>query len=225
VIPLKNDFTYAILDYEGRAIPGTVLAAGLYRHDTRHLSRYDWRFGNLELIHREADARGLRQFWSKMERHLQVLLVARRLELTPTGLVEHLILENSDNKAREIDISVALEADFADIFAVRWGQPDAVPQPVLPTASGFRYVAADGVVSETRIDWDGLDLTRPIILAPGESRRHTVRIDFVTDLPAAADPPAAAPGWSPRLDVAALPAAEQPVVRQALSWCRSAATR
>lgn len=217
MLPLKNDFTYAILDDEGRAVPGAVPAAGLYRHDTRHLSRYAWTFGELQLIDSRATSRTLTQYWSRMERHAQVLLLERRLELGPAGFVEHLRVENATDRSLSLAIALDLEADFADIFAVRWGRPGQMPQPVPLIGNAFSYAARDGIVSRTQIDFGGLDLRRPLELPPHAVRTFVVSMAFESTLPAAASTPAEAPRWSPVLDIEALPAEERPVVRQAIA--------
>jgi hypothetical protein len=117
VIPLKSDFCYAILDDRGMATD--IQAAGFYRHDTRHLSRYVWRFDDLELIEQHATATTLTQYWSRMRRHQQQVMLERRLELTPTGAVERIHVESWSDTPLRLDLALDAKADFVDIFEVR----------------------------------------------------------------------------------------------------------
>ena len=73
MISLKNNHAYAILDH--RAETGADLpAAGVYFHDMRHISRLERRFDGLTLIHQEIGSARVTQFWSRFERHMQVVL-------------------------------------------------------------------------------------------------------------------------------------------------------
>jgi glycogen debranching enzyme len=196
VIPLKSDFCYAILDDRGMAGEG-VRAAGFYRHDTRHLSRYVWSFGDLELIEQAATATTLTQFWSRMHEHAQEVMLERKLELRPTGLVEHIHVESWSDAALTLDLRLDLAADFVDIFEVRGHRRKAPRNAVSEEAGSFAYLAQDGVRSETRIDLDGLN--EPLHLKPRESLTRRVEIGFTTTLPAALAAPEATPRWTPSI--------------------------
>lgn len=201
MLPLKNDFCYAILDDRGMAQPGAAAAAGLYRHDTRHLSRYVWSFGDLVLIHQQVTGRSLTQFWSRMVDHAQEVLLERRLELQPAGLVESFCVDNSSAEAAEVIFALDCAADFVDIFEAR-GHKRCAPANLVEDERGaqlrrFRYVAQDGVVSATGIT--GLVDKGVLELAPRETLRFRVETTFETSLPAASAAPGSAPLWRPDL--------------------------
>jgi glycogen debranching enzyme len=201
VIPLKSDFCYAILDDRGMAGDG-VRAAGFYRHDTRHLSRYVWDFADLELLEQTATATTLTQYWSRMRHHAQELKLERTLELTPTGLVERIRVESWSDDAIELDLKLELAADFVDIFEVR-GHKRQAPRNAVTEQDDlgvrtFSYVAQDGVHSDTRIMLDGLG-TKPLLLTPRESLTRRIEIEFATTLPAVKVTPNATPRWAPSI--------------------------
>src|SRR5690606_11750307 len=128
----------------------------------------------------------LTQYWSRMRRHQQEVMLERTLELTPTGVVEHLHVESWSDTPLVLDLALDIEADFVDIFEVRGHKRRAPRNRVSEeTHDGIRtltYVAQDGVRSETRIDLDGLG--GALRLAPRESLTRTVQIHFSTSLPA-----------------------------------------
>jgi len=212
VIPLKSDFCYAILDDRGMAGEG-VHAAGFYRHDTRHLSRYVWTFADLELIEQTATATMLRQYWSRMRHHEQEVMLERTLELRPTGLVERIHVESWSDSAIALDLHLELQADFADIFEVRGhrrraprnGVSDETKDDVRTLANS----AQDGVRSETRVDLDGFGDV--LHLAPRESLTRTVEIAFDTTLAAARMAPLATPRWTPSIEGERPPVLQQAV--------------
>jgi glycogen debranching enzyme len=212
VIPLKSDFCYAILDDRGMAGEG-VRAAGFYRHDTRHLSRYVWTFADLELIDQTATATTLTQYWSRMRRHAQEVMLERKLEVLPTGLVEQIHVESWSDEAITLDLRLELAADFVDIFEVR-GRKRRTPRNAVEeaSASGARtlaYVAQDGVRSETWVKLDGLG--EALQLEPRESLTRHVEIAFATTLPAGLSAPAATPRWTPSIEGERSPVLQQAV--------------
>ncbi|OJX52581.1 glycogen debranching N-terminal domain-containing protein [Devosia sp. 66-22] len=213
MIPLKSDFCYAILDDRGMAGDG-VRAAGFYRHDTRHLSRYVWTFGDLELIEQTATATTLTQYWSRMRHHAQEVMLERKLELLPTGVVEHIHVESWSDEALTLDLQLELDADFVDIFEVR-GQRRKAPRNAVARTDDFdtqlfTYVAQDDVRSETRVRLDGLGVA-PLLLAPRESLTRHITIDFATTLPAALAAPSATPRWMPSITAERTPVLEQAI--------------
>ncbi len=212
MIPLKSDFCYAILDDRGMANDG-IRAAGFYRHDTRHLSRYVWRFADLELIEQTTTATTLTQYWSRMRQHQQEVMLERRLELLPTGLAEHIHIESWSDEALTLDLSLDLGTDFVDIFEVRGHKRRAPRNPVVDSAEGgiriLSYIAQDGVRSETRIDLDGLG--EALHLKPRETLTRRVEIGFATTLPAALAAPDVTPRWIPSIEGERSPVLDQAV--------------
>lgn len=220
MIPLKSDFCYAILDDKGMARDG-VRAAGFYRHDTRHLSRYEWNFGDLELIEQTVTARTLTQYWSRMRHHAQEVLLERKLELNPTGLVEHFRIESWIDTPLTLDLKLELAADFVDIFQVRGHHRKARSNRLIEIGRGttrkFAYVAQDGIESDTQIELEGGIGAAPLTLAPREVIERSVTIAFNTTLPAATAAPASNPAWSPSLDRSSFGSRETRVLDQAVA--------
>jgi len=215
LLPLKSDYCTAILDERGMAVPGAAPAAGIYRHDTRHLSRYVWRFADLGLIHAEADATTLVQYWSRLRRHRQEVLVERRLMLTPTGFEEQFRIESWSDAPLALDIALEAEADFIDIFEARGHRRQAPAHAVTRMADGFAYVAQDGISSATRIVAESGFGSAPLELAPREVAERRVVVHFDTTLPAAAG--AAAAAWAPRVDRQGLDAEAGRALERALA--------
>jgi glycogen debranching enzyme len=213
VIPLKSDFCYAILDDRGMAGEG-ARAAGFYRHDTRHLSRYVWSFGDLELIEQTATATTLTQYWSRMRHHAQELMLERKLELTPTGVIEQMHVESWSDEALTLDLRLELDADFVDIFEVRGHKRQAPRSGISYTddlgTQTFSYTAQDGVRSDTQVRLDGLGTT-PLLLTPRESLTRRITIDFETTLPAALAAPETTPRWTPSIAADRTPVLEQAI--------------
>jgi glycogen debranching enzyme len=195
MISLKNNHAYAILD--DRAETGAELpAAGVFFHDMRHISRLERRFDGLTLIHQEIGSARVTQFWSRFERHMQVVLLRRDLELGPGGLTDTLVIENSAKTARVQSISGALDADFTDIFVVRGHQRRAPLNPVETLDDGFAYRAQDGVLTTTQVAGAELRGTQQIALAPGETVTLVTTIAFTSTLPTAQAP--TTPRWQPK---------------------------
>lgn len=213
MISLKNNHAYAILD--DRAETGAELpAAGMYFHDTRHLSRYQRGFDGLTLIHQEIGSARLTQFWSRFEHHTQVVLLRRDLDLGPAGLTDTLAIENASGTARTQIIRGALDADFADIFVVRGHQRRAPLNPVETLADGFAYRAQDGVLATTRISGADPRGKLEIALPPGGTVTLTTSISFNSTLVTAETP--TTPRWQPDT-----PAGLDP--REAAVWRQAAA--
>jgi glycogen debranching enzyme len=192
-----------------------VRAAGFYRHDTRHLSRYAWKFADLELIEQTATATTLTQYWSRMRHHAQEVMLERKLELLPNGLVEHIHVESWSDDVVELDFRIELDADFVDIFEVR-GHQRRAPRNAVSYVDDLRtqvfaYAAQDRVRSQTQVRLDGLG-TSPLLLTPRESLTRRIEIDFSTTLPAALAAPATTPRWTPSIE----PSVRTPVLEQAL---------
>jgi glycogen debranching enzyme len=215
VLPLKSDHCYGILDDRGMTGDGTLSRAGIYLHDTRHLSTWRWDFSDLELIHQQATGSRLTQFWSRMRHHAQEILLRRELTLRPMGLTERIEIQNDTGEPATVSIGLTADADFADIFEARWHPRAAPKNPVERDGSCTRYVAQDGIVSTTIIDLGGLRVDAPLTVPPRGRLDFTVSVAFDTDLPAAKGK-APLKRWSPALP-AGLSPTEERVLNQAVA--------
>lgn len=215
MLPLKSDHCYAILDDRGMVSESLPAQAGLYLHDTRHLSAYAWDFPGLELIHQQATSATLTQFWSRMRHHTQEVLLKRTLRLGPKGLTETIEIQNDTNEPAMISIGLMADADFADIFEARWHPRSSAKNAVERDGWRMRYVAQDGIVSTTSVDLGGLPISLPLTVPPREKLDYAVTVTFETDLPAAHGTAPLEP-WSPVLPVGLSPD-EEGVLRQAVA--------
>jgi glycogen debranching enzyme len=215
VLPLKTDYCYAILDDRGMVEPGIIRANGFYRHDTRHLSRYVWNFGDLQLIHSQATSSTLTQHWSRMRRHAQEVLLERRLTLTATGIEERFHIESWSDAPLTLDIRLEADADFIDIFQARGHRRQAPANPVRRSGADLSYLAQDGVESTTRIEAEASFGSASLTVAPRETIERRVAIHFDTTLPAAQI--AAVAGWWPQNDRAGLNEAAIRTLDQAIA--------
>ena len=145
MLPLKSDHCYAILDDRGMTGPGLPRQAGIYLHDTRHLSAWRWDFADLALIHQQGTSASVTQYWSRMRNHAQELMLRRELVLGPRGLAECIEIQNDTNAPAILTVGLTVEADFADIFEARW-HPRASPKnPVERDGLRMRYIVSNQV--------------------------------------------------------------------------------
>lgn len=215
MIPLKNNFCYAILDNAGIADAAAARQTGFYLHDTRHLSHYQWSFPGLLLIHQTQTATVITQFWSRMEHHAQTLLIRRHLTLGSQGIIDTLEVESSVDVEIILALDLKTDADFVDVFQTRGHTRLAPANPAIRNGGHYSYIAQDGVTSGTRITLDGLVQGEPLSIAPRGRHRVSVEIAFTSDLPAAqvASPSSA---WLPNLKTD-LAANERLVLDQAIA--------
>ena len=195
-------------------------AAGYYLHDTRHLSGYGFAFENLPLLHASQEGRRLTQFFSRMEHHAQTLLVRRELSLERDGASDTIVLDNSTDQAQTFDLGMWVEADFDDVFEARGHDRRAPREEVVRSEAEreitFAYRAQDGIVSQTRVSWDGPDPREPVVIPARGAARITIRVRFITDLPAA-KATCSLKTWAPAIDLAGHESAERGVLRQAVA--------
>ncbi len=186
-IPLKADNSYALLDAEGMVSGGRT---GLFRYDTRLLSRLCWSLPGFDLVASTADGACLRQHWSRLKGRDQDVGLRRALTVTPEGLRDRLDLENTSLAPQAIEVRLEVETQFADIYEASpiWGfePPPSRPAPLSPVGEAtIEHVASDGVT--TRVT---LQVSPPargawsLSLAPGEQLTLSLDIAVASDLDA-----------------------------------------
>lgn len=142
-------------------------ATGLYRCDTRYLSRLRVTLGGLTPILLDASQDGA--IFSAVFTNPAMAepggpvvpartLLIRRRRVLGRGLVESLTISNYHPDPQAIDLRIDVEADFRDIFEVR-GYERRSPRPrgeVVIGRTAFRYRAtgADGVTRQTTVRFD-----------------------------------------------------------------------
>lgn len=138
MLPLKEDDTYLVLNEEGFALEG---AEGVYRHDTRFLSRYRLRFQpefTLLYTHSPRPDR-LVQDWACFAGPDGELYLRRTLEVHRGKVVERLEWHNLTPYPQEVRVAWEVQGSFVDLFQVKGSHP----QPSL--REGLHYRASDGV--------------------------------------------------------------------------------
>ena len=160
-------------------------AAGLYFRDARHLSRFTLRLNGQRMLVLDAEEGG-----DSLSSTLtnppcegadgraipaQTILV-RRLRVVSDCLGESLTVSNYGRAPAHLDLSMAIEADFADIFVIRGHQRESTVPPVGIEREGdrlsFRYAGRDGVLRA---------LTCRFEPAPTEFTEEGARFAFTLD--------------------------------------------
>ena len=131
-------------------------SAGLYYHDARHLSRFTLRLNGELLLVLDADERGDSlsatltnpSYETPDGRAIpaQTILV-RRSRTVSDCLAESLIVSNYGRAPVQLELTMAIEADFADIFVIRGHKRSSPVPPVGVEHEGdrlsFRYMGQD----------------------------------------------------------------------------------
>lgn len=216
-LTMKVGDCFAALGPDGMARASLPRVAGLFLHDTRHLSDYAWDLGDLALVHQEASSQGLTQFWSRFSRHAQHLLLVRRLTFREDGFEDRLVFRGESVEPQEVRIGLRAEADFVDSFELRGRVRGIGRNPVAreqrPDGLRFAYTAQDGVMATTDLSWEGFAPGATLMLRRGAEAGLILRARFRTTLKAEL---AEAPriDWAPAVLARA---AEVPELARALS--------
>lgn len=210
-LTMKAGDCFAALGPDGMAQASLPRVAGLFLHDTRHLSDYAWDLGDLALVHQEATSAGVLQFWSRFSHHAQHLLLERRFTLRPDGFDDLLVLRGESSEPQDVRIGLKADADFVDSFELRGRERGIGRNPVTredrPDGLRLAYTAQDGVVTTTDLSWKGFAPGGTLTLGRGEEARLAVRGRFGTTLRAElSEPPRI--DWSPAVRARAAEAPE-----------------
>ncbi|WP_161880613.1 amylo-alpha-1,6-glucosidase [Deinococcus alpinitundrae] len=166
---LKENDLYLVGDGHYAVAEGE---SGMYRRDTRFLSRYEWRLGGERpqaLVQHQRYPFWLREHSANANvGYTMKVGIARDLTVTASEVRDRLVVTRYlEDGPREITLD--LGGDFADMFEVR-GWPGGIGQRqvISQTVEGgveFRYTALDGVQSRALVQvsppagWDGERLT------------------------------------------------------------------
>ena len=156
------------------AEPAAVRQAGIYLHDTRHLSRYGaGTFGDLELIQQRRPRRTLTQYWSRMRHHAQEVLLVRELELVPSGLSRADPRSRAEHRGADAAICGSISTRISPTSSKRAATSGRAPRNAIERrrpAVACAYVAQDGVASRRRASISaGCSVHAPLIVPPRES--------------------------------------------------------
>jgi glycogen debranching enzyme len=162
---LKSGDQFAVFDRWGDILPSETSGKGLYRRDTRQLSRWELRlFGARPLLMHSGNRNPttlmidltnpdyLREDGMRVEHNL--LHIGRTKFMSGASCLERLRAHNFSQERQHVSLSIGFDADFHDIFEVR-GRARAARGHVAmsQTTEGllFEYTALDGVLYATKI--------------------------------------------------------------------------
>ncbi|PNY80220.1 amylo-alpha-1,6-glucosidase [Deinococcus koreensis] len=157
--------------------------SGLYRRDTRFLSRYEWRLDGQRPQHLLQHERY--PFWLHEQSsnanvgYTMKVGINRDLQLLATELRDTLCVTRYVGDGPHV-LTLALKADFVDMFEVR-GWPGGVAERTVqveerPGGLEFRYTAQDGLELRAAVEvspparWDGEQLSWTLTEAVTEIR-------------------------------------------------------
>ena len=194
---IKDDRTFFMSDRFGDVPDGNTAALGLYRDDTRFLSRLEVTLNQLRplLLHSSTE----RNYSQIVELVYPVRLVRlggperkdnislQRFRLLSGRLYERMRVRNFGLQTRRIRVHLDFDADFLDLFEVRGFERqergDMLPAKVEEDRVVLSYRGLDGVTRSTALRFDpvpgvigereaGFDME----LAPGEEAQVTVEV-------------------------------------------------
>ena len=184
--PLKRGTCHASLDERGFVTEAARPVAGVFLHDTRHLSLWRWHLPDFELIDQTSDSSTLVQHWSRFAEHAQDVLIRRELALEPDGLSDTLVITSEALEPSALTVRLDTEADFRDLLELRGlGRAAGRNEPLTHREGDVRttrYVARDEVVSSTRIDVQGMPVDAAILLDAGQTHRIEAHATFSSTL-------------------------------------------
>lgn len=191
-IVMKHDALMYVLDETGM-IPGSGNSAyGLYRDDTRTLSKLRYVINGQapELLSKDIKGfsgtfvYGVRQQKKDADRSI----VLRREVAMYQGVSERVTITNFSAQEIEVAVAICTGADFKDMFEVRGFQSKEKPRAIDTTVGAYlRYgYAADSSYTELKVSSQPEAVMSPggfnwrIRLAPGQSRTSELTITSLT---------------------------------------------
>ncbi|NNV05111.1 amylo-alpha-1,6-glucosidase [Geobacillus sp. C56-T2] len=166
---IKENDVFLLTDREGNIPEHHPYGLGLYTKDTRFLSKWDLRINGEKPVLLSSDAAEnyvatILLTNPHMEKNGEVVLWRESLEIErkrfiyDNALYETIKLKNYHPKPVRFEMSVHLDADFADMFIVRGFQSGEVGkrtgQMIGTRSLTFGYVGADGIRRSTEVIWD-----------------------------------------------------------------------
>ncbi len=168
---LKEDETIIVV---GEDHPSDIRFAGVYRRDTRFLSRFAWDHPALELLRSALVENRLIEHHAAVTRtRTQLLDMRRELSALKDGLRDCWTITNVSTEPQDVRMALEVEPDFGDLFARLLGN-EAPTREIKESrfAQGRSYSAEalDGVSLEIEIGFEGADedLVWQRTFAPGE---------------------------------------------------------
>jgi glycogen debranching enzyme len=167
---LKEDETILVV---GDDCAVDLRFSGVYRRDTRYLSRYEWQHEPLEKLASSPFENKLIEHYGRVARNRsQELDLRRELEALADGLRDTWTIRNTSQEPQTLRLALQVEGDFRDLFAKF---VEAAPAAEVSRESGpgnlrLSSFASDGVKLnvEVRLAGANENLVWERGLAPGE---------------------------------------------------------
>lgn len=192
VIVLKEGRTYLALAPSGEA---SAWPQGVYRDDTRMLSAWTWRMGEAQVLAVQTRENVLEQHTAVVdEKRYQHIGLERRLTVSDAGFTDSWTLTNTGGERRAVELSLEVEGEFRDLFAV-WGDSAAdgdrtVRSMETDVRLQLARTASDGAQpsAEIRFETDGvpsetLPRSWSFELEPGARGRITAQVALSNGVP------------------------------------------
>ncbi len=161
----KSDDQFALFDRWGDILPTDSGGKGLYRRDTRHLSRWELRLFGVRPLLMNSGTRTpstimvdltnpdyYRADGTRVSHNL--LHINRAKFMSGAACFERMRVRNFSLDHQHVLLTIGFEADFRDIFEVRGHTRDARGNTRLSAAADcllFEYTALDGVLYSTKV--------------------------------------------------------------------------
>jgi len=176
-VALKEDNVQFVTDAAGDIPAENRYGYGLYSRDTRYLSRFELTVNGRRPLHlsHTVNRHYIATFQAINDEYVlpdgrvippQTVSIRRSRFVTDHGLYERIGLMNCNPEPLTLTVSLALDADFRDMFAVRGFKEQPPPcVQVSVVDETIRYVAQgrDGVIRESGIAFS----RQPDVLTPG----------------------------------------------------------
>ena len=183
-VVLKENYTFIVADAAGMVSGGE---RGLYNRDTRFLSRYAWRFDRdtQVLLAHSARPDRFEVHHGVIEGPSQVVGIRRRITVAASEANDELEVTNTDLRAQSLTLTLAFDADFADLFEARGWYEGGHATAVQVTEDGVRitYRADDGMLQGVELAFSPApaclsetEASFAFELQPHERRTLTVRV-------------------------------------------------
>ncbi|PLR76466.1 amylo-alpha-1,6-glucosidase [Bacillus sp. V3-13] len=166
---IKENDLFLLTDEKGNIPENHAYGLGLYRKDTRFLSKLDIKINGEEPILLSSDARenymaSILLTNPHMEKDGSLVLWRESVEIERTRFINEGILyesikvKNYFPKPVQFDLSVHIDADFTDMFVVRGFQNGTMGkrtgQSIEDNSITFNYLGADKVIRRSLVSWD-----------------------------------------------------------------------
>jgi hypothetical protein len=172
LIVLKENETYLVLDEEGSA---GAAPHGVYRNDTRQLSRWVWNVEGARSLIAQGETRLLRQHLAVTSaRRVQTVGLERRLEVSGDGFEDRWRVTNTSATEQSGLIALSVEGEFRDLFAT-WSETNADGDRTVLRSESERGLtlartASDGVQLQAQVEFEFGASLRKRARSPGAIR-------------------------------------------------------